>query len=243
MSRHAIRPKAAHRDRAPGEPVGMDSFYVGRMRGTAGAIWQLTAIDVRSSYAWAELVSVPSASPAAHRPRGWRAGWQASSARRVGGSSAVLCDNGQEFCSVEFGQTLERLGAHRTHIHAGRPQTNGHVEALHETTLDECLRPAFARYLYPRFTGPKRELESYLRYYNFDRSHYGRLTQGAIPATSSTVPERRSRDEPKLSASSGTVHLRPSGAAAVRKSSSEELRSDQWTHHGAPLEARQRPRP
>src|SRR3954469_8320522 len=40
----------------PGELVGIDCFYVGRLRGTNGAIGQLTAIDICSSYAWAELV-------------------------------------------------------------------------------------------------------------------------------------------------------------------------------------------
>jgi hypothetical protein len=30
----------------PGELVGIDCFYVGRLRGTDGAIWPLTAIDV-----------------------------------------------------------------------------------------------------------------------------------------------------------------------------------------------------
>ena len=34
----------------PGELVGMDCRYVGRLRDTAEAIWQLTAIDLRSSY-------------------------------------------------------------------------------------------------------------------------------------------------------------------------------------------------
>ncbi len=62
------------------------------------------------------------------------------------------------------------------------PQTNGHVEALHKTILDECWRPAFARYLYPRYTGLKRELDTYLRFYDTDRTHHGRLTQGRIPA-------------------------------------------------------------
>ena len=61
-------------------------------------------------------------------------------------------------------------------------ETNGNVEALHKTILDECWRPAFARYLYPRFTGLKRELDTYLRFYNTDRAHHGRLTQGRIPA-------------------------------------------------------------
>jgi hypothetical protein len=35
---------------------GIECFYVGRLRGTEGAIWQLSAIDIRSSFAWAELV-------------------------------------------------------------------------------------------------------------------------------------------------------------------------------------------
>jgi hypothetical protein len=34
----------------------IDCFYVGRLHGTRGAVWQLTAIDTHSSFAWAELV-------------------------------------------------------------------------------------------------------------------------------------------------------------------------------------------
>ena len=85
-----------------GELVGMDCFYVGRLRGTAGAIWQLTAIDLRSSHAWAELVICPERQPN---------GAQTSQlARRVAKElrdagwrlERVLCDNGQEFRSVDF---------------------------------------------------------------------------------------------------------------------------------------------
>lgn len=94
----------------------------------------------------------------------------------------VLSDNGNEFRGVAFGPTLERLGARHSRIHAGRPQTNGNVEALHTTILDECWRPAFARYIYPRYTGLRRELDTYLTYYNTDRVHRGRLTRGRIPA-------------------------------------------------------------
>jgi transposase len=49
----------------PGELVGMDCFYVGRLRGTEGAVWQLTAIDVCSSFAWAELVVCREGNPTA----------------------------------------------------------------------------------------------------------------------------------------------------------------------------------
>ncbi len=47
----------------PGELVGIDCFFVGRLTGTKGAVWQLTAIDVASSFAWAELVSCPQRQP------------------------------------------------------------------------------------------------------------------------------------------------------------------------------------
>ena len=94
----------------------------------------------------------------------------------------MLTDNGGEFRSREFRSTLEQLGVRHTLIRAGRPQTNGAVEALHRLILEECWRPAFARYLHVRFTGLKRDLQQYLDDYNLDRPHHGRLTQGRIPA-------------------------------------------------------------
>jgi transposase InsO family protein len=94
----------------------------------------------------------------------------------------VLSDNGNEFRSLAFPTTLKHLGTRHSRIHAGRPQTNGHVEALQKTILDECWRPAFARYLYPRYTGLRRELDTYLHFDNHDRIHHGRLTRGRIPA-------------------------------------------------------------
>jgi transposase InsO family protein len=165
----------------PGELLGFDCFFVGRLKGTSGVVWQLTAIDCYSSFAWAELVvcakdpSAKQTSRLAHRVARdlKRAGWRLE---------RVLCDNGKEFKAEVFQQTIAELGAGVTHIRSGRPQTNGHVEALHRLVLEECWRPAFARYLYPRYTGLRRELERYLADYNFDRVHHGRLTNGRIPA-------------------------------------------------------------
>ena len=44
----------------------MDCFYVGRLQGVKGTVWQYTAIDVASSYTWAELWTTPR-NPAALR--------------------------------------------------------------------------------------------------------------------------------------------------------------------------------
>jgi transposase InsO family protein len=93
----------------------------------------------------------------------------------------LLSDNGNEF-KGHFTQTTDALKVRHTRIHAGRPQTNRNVEALHKTILDECWRPAFARYIYPRYSALTRELDTYLSFYNNDRVHHGRLTRGRIPA-------------------------------------------------------------
>jgi transposase InsO family protein len=90
----------------------------------------------------------------------------------------VICPNNNPTAA----QTSKLASRVARELKAGRPQTNGHVEALHKTILEECWRPAFARYLYPRYTGLRRELDTYLHFYNHDRVHHGRLTHGRIPA-------------------------------------------------------------
>jgi transposase InsO family protein len=164
----------------PGEVVGVDCFYVGRLAGTKGTVWQYTAIDVRSGFAWAELKTSPR-NPQARHCRSLvervaselaRAGWRLE---------AVITDNGSEFRSQDFRACLERPGIQQRFIRAGRPTSNGNVERLQQTILEECWRPAFARSLVPKYTALERDLKQYLRYYNFDRAHTGRLTKGAVP--------------------------------------------------------------
>jgi len=165
----------------PGELVGIDCFYVGRLRGAAGPVWQITAIDTYSSFAWADLVVCPSGAPTVKDTSALArrvakelqaAGWQLQ---------RVITDNGPEFGRRSFDAALPTAVAH-TQIRAGRPQTNGHVERLHRTILEECWRPAFARYIYVRYTGLRRELAAYLSYYNHHRAHTGRTTAGQCPA-------------------------------------------------------------
>ena len=100
------------------------------------------------------------------------AGWQLQ---------RVLTDNGSEFGRRAFAAELP-VGVAHTQIRSGRPQTNGHVERLHRTILEECWRPAFARFLHVRYSGLARVLEHYLHDYNYDREHHGRITQGRRPA-------------------------------------------------------------
>jgi transposase InsO family protein len=161
----------------PGELVGFDCFHVGRLSGTKGRVWQYTAIDMATSFTWAELHTTPLNPSARNTSR---------LAKRVAADLAswgwrlerALTDNGQEFRSQLFGDSLRDVGAVQTRIHPGRPTSNGSVERVQRTILEECWRPSFARSLVPEMGGLSRDLESYLASYDTERAHTGRLTQG-----------------------------------------------------------------
>ena len=94
----------------------------------------------------------------------------------------VTTDNGSEFRAREFGESVEAEGARQRRIKAGRPNSNGCVERLQLTILEECWRPSFARSLIPKSSALAQDLAAYLNQYNYDRAHTGRLTQGRVPA-------------------------------------------------------------
>lgn len=148
-----------------------------------GRCGRITAIDVASSYTWAQLWTTPRNATAlrtsqlarrvAHdlSTRGWKL-------------QAVMTDNGSEYPSKVFRNTIEELDAQHRFIRAGRPQTNGCVERVHLTILEECWKPSFAHYLTPKITGLRLDLNHYLDYYNTDRAHTGRWNQGRTRRTS-----------------------------------------------------------
>jgi len=148
--------------------------------GTRGRVWQYTAIDVASAFAWASVHVTP-VNPAVRHTTALvervarelaAAGWKLR---------AVSTDNGSEFRGAPFTQAVHRRGAEHRFIRAGRPQTNGCVERLHRTVLEECWRPTFAT-LVPKFTALRRDLDRYLCYYNFERAHTGLRSRGQTPA-------------------------------------------------------------
>jgi transposase InsO family protein len=182
-----IPPPERHIDaQEPGEKVQLDCFYVGRLQGTKGTVWQYTAADVASGYAWAFL---------AQTERNPRSRFTKELVHRVAAELAaagwklgeITTDNGSEFRAREFGEAVAQEGARQRHIKAGNPNSNGCVERLQLTILEECWRLAFARSLAPRSTALQRDLDEYLRYFNFDRAHSGRLTKGKFPKISSSV--------------------------------------------------------
>lgn len=176
-------PEPRHLDaEKPGDLVQFDCFYVGRLSDTPGRVWQYTAIDVASSFLWAELHTTP-LNPAAMHTSALARRVAADLAEAGWNVRAILTDNGSEFRSSVFRQTVRELGGEHRFIRAGRPQTNGCVERVQRTVLEECWRPSFARSTVPSSTGLKRDLASYVHDYNWHRSHGGRRNKGRTPAS------------------------------------------------------------
>lgn len=173
----------------PGDLVQFDCFYVGSFKETRygtnkahhGKIWQYTAIDVASSWVWTELEATPNnPRPAtttrlAHRVAADLANWGWT-------WTAATTDNGNEFRSAQFSGLLEQLGVEHRRIRAGRPQTNGKVERVQGTILEEFYQPTLLEYLQPSITGLRTDLNNYINHYNWERPHRGKWNQGQTPA-------------------------------------------------------------
>jgi len=98
---------------------------------------------------------------------------------------AVSTDNGREFCWTRETHPYELLLAmegleHRT-TRVRSPRTNGFVERMNRTLLDEYFRVQGRQIWYTEPAEIQRHLDDYLAYYNFERAHSGYWTRGRTP--------------------------------------------------------------
>lgn len=90
----------------------------------------------------------------------------------------VLTDNGREYCGredqhpFELFLQLEEI-EHRT-TRVRRPQSNGYVERLHRTLLDEHFRIAGRTKFYESIEEMQIDLEIFFEEYNYKRSPSGK---------------------------------------------------------------------
>ena len=177
----------------PGDLVQMDCFQVGRLKEARlgagkrpGMVWQYTAIDVASSFTWAEIHTTAHNPSAVHTTAlAYRVaedlarwGWQ---------WKTISTDRGNEFRAGSFTTALVDLGVTHRFIPPGRPQSNGKVEQVQATILEECWKPVFIGYHQPSITGLRDDLTQFLDYYNHHRPHQGKWNQGQ-PPTNITHP-------------------------------------------------------
>ena len=99
--------------------------------------------------------------------------------------SRILTDRGTEYCGspdtheYELYLAVENSDPTRTKVKS--PQTNGIVERLHKTRLNECYRITFRKKIYTTLPDLQRDLDSGLIEYNEERVHQGRWCYGRTP--------------------------------------------------------------
>ena len=162
----------------PGELVCIDTFYIGKLKGV-GKVWQYTACDAATSFGVARLIT-----------GNWSAKKSAAfleeaviPAFRTHGFDVqrVLTDCGREYYGA-FDKACSVRGIRHTRTKPRHAWTNGFVERLQGTILRELWRVAFRRRFFTSVSQMQRELDGYLKYYNFERIHHGYRTKGRTPA-------------------------------------------------------------
>ena len=160
----------------PGELVCLDTFYIGKLKGV-GKVWQLTACDAASSFAVAEITLNFTARATSQFlakrvvPAFRKAGWPVQ---------RVLTDQGIEFRGA-FDHACCALSIRHTRTKPRHAWTNGFVERLQGTILNEHGRIDFLRRYFTQTKAMQVSLDRYLDFYNWHRPHQGYRTKGRTP--------------------------------------------------------------
>lgn len=164
-----------------GALVAVDTFFVGVLKGV-GKVYLQTAIDCHSRYAWARLYPNKLPLTAVHTLNN-----EVLPTFEAEGAAidAVLSDNGREFCGREdqhpYELFLQLEGIEHKRTKVKRPQSNGIVERLHRTLLDEHFRVEGRRTWFDTIEEMQTVLDQYLVVYNTRRPHQGRGMNGRTP--------------------------------------------------------------
>jgi len=165
----------------PGYMLSVDTFYVCTLKGI-GRIYQFTAIDTNSSFGAAYLYADKSASSAVDFIARTIAIFKALSVMIC----SVLTDNGKEYTS-HWGSThifeeyLKSQNIKHRYTKVRCPWTNGYAERFNRTLLEEFYQPSLMRKNYASIDQLQADLDRYLYFYNFQRTHQGYRLKGKKP--------------------------------------------------------------
>lgn len=165
----------------PGELICIDTFYVGCIKGV-GRIYQMTACDAASSFAWAKLYTDKSAKSAVDFIDHILTSTYGITVK------AVLTDNGKEFTThwASKKHLFENILKNREIIHrytkVKHPWTNGFAERLNRTILEEFYQVNLRKMRYFNHYDLQIDLDAFIEFYNFNRPHQGYRLKGSMPA-------------------------------------------------------------
>ncbi|SIR02075.1 IS481 family transposase [Marinobacterium stanieri] len=178
-----------HDDEASGETGtahlgyfgSQDTFYVGTLKGV-GRVYQQTFVDTYSKVACAKLYTTKTPITAADLLNDRVLPLFESHELPL---LRILTDRGTEYCGKaeqhDFQLYLAINDIEHTRTKAKSPQTNGICERFHKTILQEFYQVTFRRKLYDSIEALQTDLDEWIKYYNTERTHQGKMCCGRTP--------------------------------------------------------------
>jgi transposase InsO family protein len=183
LERHSADFRCRHVESSrPGELLNQDTFFWGTLKGV-GKVYVQVVVDVFCSLAFAKVYTSKMPVTACDLVYERVLPFYDALGIPIG---AVLTDNGREFCGRSETHPFELLLAmegidHRT-TRVRSPRTNGFVERMNRTLLDECFRVKGRTTWYIEVQEIQHDLDRFLTYYNTERTHQGYRLKGRTPA-------------------------------------------------------------
>lgn len=165
----------------PGYLGSQDTYYVGTVKGV-GRIYQQTYIDTYCKVAQAKLYSNKDAITAADLLNDRVLPMYEEQGIRL---QRILTDRGTEYCGklekhpYQLYLDLEAIDHTRTKTQS--PQTNGICERFHRTIQDEFYAIVFRKKVFTSIEELQVELDSWIHWYNQERTHSGKHCYGKTP--------------------------------------------------------------
>jgi len=165
----------------PGYLGSQDTFYVGNLKGV-GRIYQQTFVDTYSKVAFAKLYTsktpITSADILNDRVLPFFDQNELPMLR-------ILTDRGTEYCGRmdqhDYQLYLAINDIDHIKTKAQSPQTNGICERFHKTILQEFYQVTFRKKLYVTMEELQKDLDEWIKYYNNERTHQGKMCCGRTP--------------------------------------------------------------
>jgi len=97
----------------------------------------------------------------------------------------ILTDRGTEYCGKaeqhDYQLFLAINDIDHTKTKVKSPQTNGICERFHKTILQEFYQITFRKKLYETIDQLQIDLDEWIKIYNNDRTHQGKICEGRTP--------------------------------------------------------------
>lgn len=165
----------------PGYLGAQDTFYVGNLKGV-GRIYQQTFIDTYSKVVHCKLYTTKTPITAADLLNDRVLPFYETHDLPM---LRILTDRGTEYCGKveqhDYELYLALNDIDHTKTKAASPQTNGICERFHKTILQEFYQITFRKKLYSTLETLQNDLDEWLRFYNTERTHQGKMCCGRTP--------------------------------------------------------------